>query len=206
MLQALEGRSTELIFSLENAPYNLNLLWPLDLATKAAFNEDSPINGEDLGNFASTGGWTLGREINGAFNFNAVETLTLTTEQSDLVRDLAGNVFRPCCGNSTYFQNCNNGSAMLGLIELAAADGRKSAEILEFAKIANGFWYPQQYVEIALFFDLQGVSWEDVPADRVLSSEFSSIAGFQNNVRVPLVGQGRRPATPQNGGGSGCAV
>lgn len=205
--QALDGKSVELIFSLETAPYNLNLLWPLGLATKAAFNEDSPINGDNLDKFASTGGWILGRGNNGASYFNAVETLNLTPDQSDLVRRLADNVFRPCCGNSAYFQDCNHGSAMLGLMELAAADGRNAAEILELAKAANGFWYPQQYVEITLYFDvMEDLSWKGVPAERVLSAEFSSISGLNKNVRAPLASQGLLTGKPQNRGGSGCAV
>lgn len=208
--QALDGKSVELTFSLEAAPYNLNLLWPLGLATKTAFNEDSPINGDDLGKFASTGGWTLGRENNGASYFNAVETLDLTPDRSDMVRRLADNVFRPCCGNSAYFQDCNHGSAMLGLMELAAADGRSEAEILELAKTANGFWYPQQYVEIALYFDaMEDMPWKGVSAERVLSAEFSSIGGLLKNVRAPLARQGLLTGKPRNSGasgGSGCAI
>lgn len=205
--QALDGKSAELAFSLATAPYNLNLLWPLGLATKAAFNEDSSINGDDLDSFASTGGWFLGQDDNGAAYFNAVETLRLTPDQSDMVRRLAENVYRPCCGNSAYFQDCNHGSAMLGLIELAAADGRNAAEILELAKTANGFWYPQQYVEMALYFDvMEDLSWKGVPAERVLSAEFSSISGLHKNVRGPLASQGVLTGRWRNSGGSGCAV
>ncbi len=205
--QALDGNSAELTFSLETAPYNLNLLWPLGLATKAAFNEDSPINGDDLGKFASTGGWILGRENNGASYFNAVEALSLTPGQSDLVRRLADNVYRPCCGNSAYFQDCNHGSAMLGLMELAASDGLNAADTLELAKTANGFWYPQQYVEIALYFDfMEDLRWKDAPAERVLSAEFSSIGGLRKNVRAVLASQGMLSGKARNRGGSGCAV
>lgn len=207
VLQALNGKSTELTFSLEIAPYNLNLLWPLGLATKAPFNQDSPMNGDDLPNFASTGGWTLGREDNGAAYFNAVETLNLTSDQSDLVRRLADNVFRPCCGNSALFQDCNHGSAMLGLIELAAADGRNAPEILELAKTANSFWYPQQYVEIALYFDVaEDLAWKRVPAEHALSAEFSSSGGLQRNVRALLARKGMLDQQPRDRLGSGCAV
>ncbi len=205
--RTLDGKPQELILSVENAPYNLNLLWPLGLATKTAFNDDSPILGDDLPNFASTGGWTLGRENNGATYFNAVETLALTPSQSDTVHRLAGNVFRPCCGNSTFFQDCNHGSAMLGLMELAAARGRNPAEILSLAKTANGFWFPQQYVELALFFDaVEGYSWDEAPADRILSAEFSSGRGWRENVHAALIGDGIVVQRTDNGGGSGCAV
>ena len=207
VLQALDGLPQELILSVETAPYHLNLLWPFGLATRAAFNEDSPMRGDDLANFASTGGWTLGREDNGAFYFNAVETLTLTPDQTDMVRRLAENVFRPCCGNSAFFQDCNHGSAMLGLIELAAASGRSSAEILELAKVANGFWYPQEYAEIALYFDaMEDLPWKNVPADRALSAQFSSTQGFQVNVRAQLAHRGILAREAGNRGGSGCGV
>ena len=35
-----------------------------------------------------------------------------------IVEEIAGNIYRPCCGNSTAFPDCNHGMAMLGLIEL----------------------------------------------------------------------------------------
>jgi len=207
VLRALDGKSQELVLSVETAPYNLNLLWPLGLATRAAFNEDSPMKGDDLANYASTGGWTLGGKDNGAAYFNAVETLYLTLDQSDIVRRVAENVFRPCCGNSAFFQDCNHGSAMLGLMELAAADGRGPAGILELAEAANGLWYPREYVEIALYFDaVEGRRWRDVPADRVLSAEFSSARGLRYNVRGPLARKGLLPGETSNRDGGGCAV
>ena len=207
VLRALDGKSQELVLSVETAPYNLNLLWPLGLANKAAFNEDSPMKGDDLANYASTGGWSLGRGDNGAAYFNAVETLRLTSDRSDMVRRLAENVFRPCCGNSAFFQDCNHGSAMLGLIELAAADGRGPDEILELARAANGLWYPREYVEIALYFDaVEGQPWRDAPAERVLSEEFSSARGLQYRVRGALARKGLLPGEAPSRGGSGCAV
>ncbi len=204
----LEGQEQELVLSVENAPYNLNLLWPLGLATKAAFNDESPIGGVDLPNFASTGGWTLGRQGNGAAYFNKVETLYLSPEQSSLAHGIAKNIFRPCCGNSAFFQDCNHGSAMLGLIELAASSGRDSTDILKLAKVANGLWYPKKYVETALFFDrVIGASWGNVGADMVLSSKYSSIEGWRKNVHAALVVRGYIVRPRQGGGGeSGCAV
>lgn len=204
----LEGKQQELILSVENAPFNLNLLWPIGLATKAAFNDESPIGGDDLPNFASTGGWTLGRENNGAAYFNKVETLSLSPEQSSLAHRIAENIFRPCCGNSAFFQDCNHGSAMLGLIEMAASNGQNSERIMKLAKVANGLWYPEKYIETALFFDaVKGTSWEKVSADLILSSKFSSIGGWQKNVHAVLSDQGLLIRPRQGGGGgSGCAV
>jgi hypothetical protein len=208
----LEGKQQEqeLILSFENAPFNLNLLWPVGLATKAAFNDESPIVGASLPYFASTGGWTLGRENNGAAYFNKVETLSLSPEQSALARGIAENVFRPCCGNSAFFQDCNHGSAMLGIIEMAASSGQDTASIMKLAKVANGLWYPRTYVETAVYFDaIKGTSWEKVPADLVLSYRFSSIGGWQKNVRSALLDKGLRLRMRRGqggGGGGGCAV
>lgn len=205
----LEGKSHALILSAPHAPYNLNLLWPLGLATRTAFNDQSPIAGDDLANFASTGGWTLGREENGEAYFNAVDTLALDTAQEEAVHRLANGIFRPCCGNSAFFQDCNHGSAMLGLLELAALAGKHEAEMLGLAKTANGFWYPRQYVELALYFDaVEGLDWDETPADAVLSARYSSIRGYNENVRAILLEKGliAPQAGNRGGGGGGCAV
>ncbi len=205
----LEGkqRHQELIFSVENAAFNLNLLWPIGLATKAALNDESPIGGKYLPYYASTGGWTLGRESNGAAYFNEVETLSLSPAQSSRARRIADNVYRPCCGNSAFFQDCNHGSAMLGLIEMAAADGRETESIMKLAKVANSLWYPRAYVEAALYFDVvKDTSWDKIPADVVLSSNYSSIGGWGQNIHAALLDQGLIAPPRGGGGGAGCAV
>jgi hypothetical protein len=55
--------------------------------------------------------------------FNKCEIIKLTKEQEDLVYKVAQNTFRPCCNNSTFAQDCNHGSALLGALELAASQG-----------------------------------------------------------------------------------
>jgi hypothetical protein len=55
----------------KNARLYVNLLWPLGLANRMATNKSSPLNGPSRFNYASTGGWTLGREANGGAYFNA---------------------------------------------------------------------------------------------------------------------------------------
>ncbi len=205
----LDGKlqEQELIFSIENAAFNLNLLWPIGLATKAALNDESPIGGDSLPYFASTGGWTLGRENNGAAYFNQVETFPLSPEQSSRTRRIAENVFRPCCGNSAFFQDCNHGSAMLGLIEMAASADRSTESIMKLAKVANGLWYPRAYVETALLFDVvEDTSWEKASADVVLSYNYSSIGGWGQNVHAVLLDQGLIKPPQGGGGGAGCAV
>src|SRR3546814_2132150 len=73
-------------------------------------NESSPMNGDSLYNFASTGGWTLGKEQNGGAYFNKFRIVELTPEQVALVTQVAKSTYRPCCNNSTFFQDCNHGS------------------------------------------------------------------------------------------------
>src|SRR4029450_3832973 len=130
----LEAPSAEpIVLSLKFAPYLLNLLWPLGLSTKANFNDESPLNTARLPSLASTAGWTLGQEGNGSVYFNKVEALQLTAEREQIVLDVAKSVFRPCCDNSTFFQDCNHGSALLGLIELAASQGVPTPELYRIA-------------------------------------------------------------------------
>src|SRR5487761_342568 len=45
----------------------------------------------------------------------------MSDDEQAMVLDLATHTFRPCCDNSTFFQDCNHGSALLGLLELAAS-------------------------------------------------------------------------------------
>jgi hypothetical protein len=63
---------------------------------------------------------------------------------------------------------------------------------------------------MALYFDaMEDLHWKSVPAERVLSAEFSSIGGLHKNVRTSLASQGIITGKPRNSGasgGSGCAV
>jgi len=204
----LEGRPRTVVLATDTAPYLLNLLWPMGLATKAAFNDQSTMRRPDLPSFASTGGWTLGKAKNGAVYFNSVETVVLDETANAAVRQAAEQTFRPCCNNSTFFQDCNHGSAMLGLFELAAAQGFARDELLALAKQANGYWYPQQYVEMALWYDLgQGKSWDEAPPAETVSFQMASATGWQKVVHAYLIRRGVVPAPRDNGGGGGgCAV
>lgn len=192
--------------SLETAPYLLNLFWPIGLSTKAGFNEESPLNGDKLSFFASTGGWTLGREENGAAYFNQVEAVLLSEAQEKVVFDVAGNCYRPCCDNSTFFQDCNHGSALLGLLELAASQGIASEELYRTALAANSYWYPRQYVETAVYFkEVEGQSWHEVPPETVLGPRFSSASGWRRNVHAALEQAKLLPGASQ-GRQAGCAA
>ena len=65
--------------------------------------------------------------------------------------------------NSTLFQDCNYGSALLGLLELAASQGATVKGLYGLALAANSFWFPDNYVKTALYFSLfHNEAWNDV--------------------------------------------
>lgn len=205
--KVLSGPSMEpILLSMATAPFLLNLFWPLGLSTKAQFNQTSPINSLKLPSFASTGGWTLGRAPNGSVYFNSVESLHLTDDQEQTVRDVAKSVFRPCCDNSTFFQDCNHGSALLGVIELAASRGATADELYRIALAANSYWFPDHYTKTALYIALfEGQRWREVAPQLILGPRFSSLSGWQSNVLSPLRRADYLSAAGQMGQGA-CAV
>lgn len=176
-----------IVFNRETAPYLVNLLWPIGLANRAAFNERSPINTLSIPTFASTGGWTLGRRRNGYVYFNKVDVIRLTAEQQTMVEAVARATYRPCCNNSTLFQDCNHGSALLGLFELAASQGATLDGLYRLALTANSYWFPDNYPKTALYFShFYRKSWHEIEPKRILSAAFSSGSGWARNVDYPL--------------------
>lgn len=192
-----------ILLTAKNARLYVNLLWPLGLANRMATNSASPLNGPSRFRYASTGGWTLGREANGGAYFNAFPIVKLTAQQEALVTGIAQNSFRPCCNNSTFHQDCNHGSALLGLLALGASQGLNEMELLREALAFNSFWYPEHYTHIALYFKVaKGVEWRDIDPRMVMSADYSSANGMQTNVARELQARGLMPA--QNG--SDCSV
>jgi hypothetical protein len=176
-----------LVFNEATAPHLVDLLWPIGLANKVAFNQNSPINTISIPTFASTGGWTLGRKPNGYVYFNQVEAVHLTAEQQAMVLRAATTTYRPCCNNSTFFQDCNHGSALLGLFELAASQGATLDGLYRLALTANAFWFPDNYAKTALYFSyFYRKSWHEIEPKRILSAAFSSASGWARNVNYPL--------------------
>ena len=193
-------------FSRTTAPYLLIIFWPLGLATKTSFNSHSPLNRVSLPSFASTACWNLGQANNGYVYFNHVETIRLSQTQEHVVLNIARKVFRPCCNNSTFFQDCNHGSALLGVLELAASQGRARDKLYRLARVANAYWYPTHYVEIALYFqEIKSQSWPEVAPETVLSRQFSSVSGWRRNIHIPLQAANLLPRRKQRGQ-SGCSV
>ena len=196
--------SKPILLTRENAYVYVNLLWPLGLANYMEANKQSPVNGESLYNFASTGGWTLGKEENGGAYFNKFKIVKLTPEQEALVLKVAQNTYRPCCDNPTFFQDCNHGSAMLGLLELGASQGLTEDELYHEALAFNSFWFSDNYVSTAIYFKaVENTEWKDVDPKVVMSKDFSSYSGWQQNVYSNLK---QLNLLPQAQGGGSCGV
>src|SRR3989344_2524987 len=164
----------------KNSRFMVNTFWALGLVQKSKVLDEGPMKtgGTPTENFASTGGWTLGAkpvmEI-----YSSRELLPLNSFQQDLVKKIAENVFRPCCGNSTAFPDCNHGMAALGYIELAVANGLSEEQIYKDLLAFNSFWFPTNYIELGVYFAQQGKQWESLDAKLALSAEYSSAQGAQ---------------------------
>jgi hypothetical protein len=179
----LSGEDNErLIINEENAGLLLNVFWAFGFSNKNPILEAGPMVdarfGGDASRFASTGGWVLARG-NPMDHYSKYEFVKLTDAQQASVERVSQNIYRPCCGNSTYFPDCNHGMAMLGLLELMAANNISEEEIYRIALAVNSFWFPDTYLTIATYFAGRGVAWEDVEPKDVLGSAYSSLQGYQ---------------------------
>lgn len=185
----------------ENAGYLLNLLWALGLANKNSILETGEMTDPrygGAGNFASTGGWTLAR--GGAMeHYSRHKFFNLTDDEQALVERVSRGIYRPCCGNSTHFPDCNHGMAMLGLLELMASQGVSEEGMWKAALAANSYWFPETYLTIATYMESKGVDWDDVNPQEMLGVNYSSSSGY---ARVAS------QVAPQRGrsGGGGCGV
>lgn len=184
----------------ENSGFLLNLFWALGLASQNKILEEGPMQDPrygGAGRFASTGGWVLaqGDPMN---HYSQHAFLTLTPEQQELVENVAKNIYRPCCDNSTYFPDCNHGMAMLGLLELMASQGATESEMYRTALAVNSLWFPDEYATIGAYLTQRGIGPAQTSPKEILGMNFSSVSGYQRVVsEVELL--------PRQGGGS-CGV
>lgn len=194
-----------ILLTTENANYYVNLLWPVGLSNYMSTNNESPINSGSLFNFASTGGWNLGEEENGGAYFNKFRIVELTPYQEALVTEIAKNTYRPCCNNSTFYQDCNHGSALLGVLQLGASQGLNEDELYKEALAFNSFWFPHNYIQTALYFKiLKNTNWENVDSKEVLGYNYSAISNWASNVQTEIA---KIPnLLPQGRNGAACGV
>ncbi len=202
----------KVVMDRENAGVLLNLFWALGLGNKNRILEEGPMMSPQYGGlagagrFASTGGWTLARPSFGGQNLDGRAKgdpstelgasamqhyskhvfFALTGEQQARVEEMAKNIYRPCCDNSTYFPDCNHGMAMLGLLEFLASGGATEEEMYRAALAVNAFWFPDEYATIAKYLASQGKAPANAAPKEVLGADYSSISGFRNIAsRIP---------------------
>lgn len=199
------GSSSEIVINRDNAYFLLNFLWALGLTNQNPVLTEGPMMAkgkEQVGNFASTGGWTVGTKSPTEL-YASTMIMSLTDEQQDRLLKVASTVYRPCCNNPTHFPDCNHGMAMLGLLELMASQNATADEMFAAAKYVNAFWYPQQMLEVATVFKAtQNVDFAQADARQVVSDKYSSGTGFQA-VHQWLASNGLLEQAPSSGGSCG---
>lgn len=202
-----KGSKKKVKITRENSHFLLNFFWAVGLANKTSILSQGQMTsyGKDkVGNFASTGGWTLGKADAMAY-YAKTALIPLTTQQEALVKRVADNVYRPCCNNPTSFPDCNHGMALLGLLELMAADGASEKQMFEAAKYFNAFWFPGNYYDLALYFQKkENKRFQDIDGKVLLSKAYSSGSGWQT-AKQWLTDQGV-VKEPPSGSGGGCGV
>jgi len=184
----------------DNAGYLLNLFWAFGLAQKNPILDSGEMVNKEYGgaeNFASTGGWTLAKG-NVMDHYSHHSFVTLTPAQQALVDKVSRGIYRPCCGNSTHFPDCNHGMAMLGLLELMASQGVSEQDMWKAALAVNSYWFPDTYLTIATLKEKQGTSWQNVDPREVLGAKYSSSDGYQWVLT--------QVTPPESEGGGGCSV
>jgi len=198
--QLLYGNTKDFIKMDEgNSQFLLNLLWAFGLGNKNIILDNGPMQDErygGAGGFASTGGWSLAKG-DPMDHYSHHSFITLSANQQKMVENVSKGIYRPCCGNSTYFPDCNHGMAMLGLLELLAFNGASESQMYKTALEVNSFWFPSTYLTIAKYFAGQGVSWDKVDPKVALSANYSSAGGYKQ-VQAQV-----EPATVSGGGGCG---
>lgn len=199
------GSSEQIVINRDNAQFLLNFFWALGLTNQNPVLTEGPMmdNAQgQIGNYASTGGWTLGTKPITEL-YASTQIVSLTPEQQTRLVEVASSVFRPCCDNPTHFPDCNHGMAMLGLLELMASQNASLNEMFETTKYVNAFWFPQQMLETAIYFNTtQNVNFTDADARLVVGQAAFSGSGFRS-VHQWLADNGLLQQTPSSGGSCG---
>lgn len=174
----LNGSTQKIVLTKENAHFWLDVLWGLGLANKNNILESGEIQKYgDASQFASTGGYTLGKEESMVY-FSKYSYIPLNEKQQKRLQEIASNIYRPCCGNSVAFPDCNHGMAMLALVELMLYQNYSTEDIYKTALAFNSVWFPQTYWDIAYHFEKNGRDYTQVSPQQVLSKTFSSAMGY----------------------------
>jgi hypothetical protein len=199
------GSDAPVVIDHANAHFLLNFFWAVGLANRNAILLEGPIQENGAGQveyYASTGGWTLASkpvmEI-----FASLPLIKLSAEQQGRLETVVEAVYRPCCGNSTAFPDCNHGMAMLGLLELMAANDASEDEMFEAAKYVNAFWFPNETIEAAAYFKLtQNQDFGAIDPRLIVGPSVFSSSGAQS-IKQWLSSAGRLGKPVRAGGDCG---
>lgn len=199
-----DGSDDQVHVDSHNAYFLLDVLWALGLANENPVLTEGPLSQRgEVGSYASTGGWTLGKKA-GPTYVASLELVELSPEQQTIAEDVARNSYRPCCGNMTGFPDCNHGMAALALAELMASQGATADEIFLALKQVSPYWFPTQYHHMAVFFEMSDKEWGDIPPRELMGEQYSSSRGFQQ-VSAQLQQRGALSGGAGAGKASGCA-
>lgn len=175
----LDGSAESIELNQNNAQFWVDILWGLGLANKNDILEIGPmVDAGKTANFASTGGYTIGKSDPMNY-YSKYSYIKLSLEQQIKVKEIAGNIYRPCCNNSTAFPDCNHGMAALALVELMVSQNFSEEEIYKTVLAFNSYWFPQTYLDISYHFTKNNRDYKTVSAKEILSKTFSSSSGYQ---------------------------
>lgn len=161
-----------------NNRFWVDVLWGLGLAQKSKILEEGQMmQSGDASKFASTGGYTLG-VVDSMQYYSKYFYIKLSPEQEAKVLEIAEGVYRPCCGNSTAFPDCNHGMAALALIELMVSQNFSQEEIYKTVLAFNSYWFPQTYLDIAYNFAKNGQDFPKILPKELLGKNLSSAMGY----------------------------
>lgn len=202
-----KGSKSKIKITPENSYFLLNFFWAFGLANKSKILDEGDMmnyGGRDgAGGFASTGGWSLTKSGDPMQYYSNRALVPLSEQQEKLVFDVSSNVYRPCCGNSTAFPDCNHGMALLGILELMAAQGATEKQMYDASKYISSYWFPGNAFDMALYFkNKEGKEFKDIDSKIFVSNDYFSAFGAQN-VKKWLIEQGIQEKPPAQGGGCG---
>jgi len=177
----------------QNSGELLNLLWALGLGNKNEILDKGEMQGPQYGGagkFASTAGWTLAQG-NAMDHYSKHSFIKLLPDQQAMVDRVSKGIFRPCCGNSTHFPDCNHGMAMLGLLQLMASQNVSEQDMYKSALAVNAYWFPDTYLTIASFLKTQGKDYAQASSQELLSAQYSSGQGYRQILNQVQPAQGK---------------
>ena len=114
----------------------------------------------------------------GYAKYNSVEILKFNSEQQQLVEDISLNSYVPCCNNPILVPNSYYGYANLGLIEFLVYKGITRDEIFKILLTFNSYWFPDQYLDVAVFLEKQGQIWTQINSTKIMGYSYSSLEGY----------------------------